>query len=108
MSALVATLHAAFHEPETRVYRYVQGTVWALILLSIVLLVAMIPMWAVVVLLAGAGFHLGIAATMHVGTFSWVALAAYPVLLHPETGARLWAWVRRRSGRDGEHRPVGA
>jgi voltage-gated potassium channel len=32
-------LHAAFHEPSTRLYRYVQGAVWALIVLSIVLLV---------------------------------------------------------------------
>ncbi len=39
MSALSASLHAAFHEPRTRVYRWVQGTVWTLILLSIVFLV---------------------------------------------------------------------
>ena len=39
MSALSAGLHAAFHEPRTRVYRVVQGSVWSLILLSIVLLV---------------------------------------------------------------------
>jgi voltage-gated potassium channel len=32
-------LHAAFHEPETRIYRIVQGFVWALIVLSILLLV---------------------------------------------------------------------
>lgn len=32
-------LHAAFHEPETRLYAYVQGVVWALILVSILLLV---------------------------------------------------------------------
>ncbi len=31
-------LHAAFHEPGTRIYRVVQGTVWGLILLSIALL----------------------------------------------------------------------
>ncbi len=31
-------IHAAFHEPGTTIYRWVQGTVWALILLSIVLL----------------------------------------------------------------------
>lgn len=31
-------VHAAFHQPETRIYRWVQGIVWALILLSIVLL----------------------------------------------------------------------
>lgn len=45
MSALAAHLHAAFHEPRTRVYRYVQGAVWALILLSILLLIieALLP-----------------------------------------------------------------
>ncbi len=31
-------IHAAFHEPGTALYRWVQGVVWALILLSIVLL----------------------------------------------------------------------
>ena len=31
-------IHAAFHEPGTAIYRWVQGTVWGLILLSIVLL----------------------------------------------------------------------
>ena len=40
MRSLVKHLHAAFHEPDTRVYAYVQGLVWALILLSILLLVA--------------------------------------------------------------------
>ena len=32
------SVHAAFHQPDTRIYRWVQGIVWALILLSIVLL----------------------------------------------------------------------
>jgi len=36
---MVASLHAAFHDPSTRIYRYVQGAVWALIVLSITLLV---------------------------------------------------------------------
>jgi voltage-gated potassium channel len=39
MKALTAALHAAFHDPGTRVYRWTQGTVWALIVLSISLLV---------------------------------------------------------------------
>ena len=45
MKALVANLHAAFHEPATRIYRWVQGTVWALIVLSIAFLVteALLP-----------------------------------------------------------------
>ena len=32
---MTAALHAAFHEPATRIYRVVQGTVWALILVSV-------------------------------------------------------------------------
>ena len=40
MRSLFANLHAAFHEPETRIYRVVQGAVWTLIVLSIVVLVA--------------------------------------------------------------------
>ena len=39
MNVLLATLHAAFHEPETGPYRVVQSVVWALILLSIASLV---------------------------------------------------------------------
>lgn len=40
MRVLASHLHAAFHKPETRVYVYVQGVVWALILASIALLAA--------------------------------------------------------------------
>lgn len=38
-------IHAAFHQPGTRIYRVVQGTVWGLILLSIALLAveALVP-----------------------------------------------------------------
>ncbi len=45
MRALAGLLHAAFHEPDTALYRYVQGTVWTLILTSILLLVveALLP-----------------------------------------------------------------
>jgi voltage-gated potassium channel len=39
MSVLTAHVHAAFHEPGARIYRVVQGTVWALIVLSILFLV---------------------------------------------------------------------
>ena len=39
MSRLSNSLRAAFHEPETTAYRYTQGLVWGLIVLSIVLLV---------------------------------------------------------------------
>jgi voltage-gated potassium channel len=38
MPSLYSQIHAAFHEPSTRVYRGVQGAVWALILLSIAIL----------------------------------------------------------------------
>ncbi len=39
MKTLADALHAAFHEPGTRIYRVVQGGVWALIVISIALLV---------------------------------------------------------------------
>lgn len=38
MRTPVAHIHAAFHEPSTRIYRVVQGTIWALIVLSIAML----------------------------------------------------------------------
>lgn len=41
------------------------------------------------VLLAGLSMHLGILVLMNVGPFSYVAVAAYPALLHPEV-ARSW------------------
>jgi voltage-gated potassium channel len=40
MNALAKSIHAAFHDPSTRIYRYVQGAVWALIVVSIGMLVA--------------------------------------------------------------------
>lgn len=45
MTALVVGIHAAFHEPSTRIYRVVQGVVWAFIVASILLLVveAVVP-----------------------------------------------------------------
>jgi len=45
MRVLADSLHAAFHEPGSRIYRVVQGTVWALIVLSISSLVieALLP-----------------------------------------------------------------
>lgn len=49
-----------------------------------------------IVLLLGAGFHLGIAASMNVGPFSWVSLAMYPILLHPDTARDLYQWLRKR------------
>ena len=39
MGTLAVALHAAFHDPGTRAYRWTQGAVWALIVLSISLLV---------------------------------------------------------------------
>ncbi|MCP4804470.1 MAG: HTTM domain-containing protein [Proteobacteria bacterium] len=50
--------------------------------------------WHWPLIVVGAGMHLGIAATMDVGTFSWISLALYPCLLRPE----LFARFRRRGG----------
>lgn len=55
-------------------------------------------------LLLGVGLHLGIAMLMDVGKFSWVCLACYPVLLHPEVAKGQWrkfqAWrIRSNSSR---------
>lgn len=46
------------------------------------------------VLLAGVAFHLGVLALMSVGAFSFVALSAYPALLHPEAARAVWERVR--------------
>lgn len=67
MRALAGLLHAAFHEPETVVYRYVQGTVWALILTSIFLLV-------VEVLLPVDGFAVVAVRRIDVGLLSIFAV----------------------------------
>ena len=40
MKCFTDHIHAAFHQPQTRIYRVVQGFVWALIFLSIATLVA--------------------------------------------------------------------
>lgn len=58
-----------------------------------VLLRRLNPLW----LLLGLVFHLGVLALMNVGPFSFVALCAYPLLLHPEAGRRLW---ERQRGTD--------
>jgi hypothetical protein len=51
------------------------------------------------VLAVGAAMHVGILSLMDVGPFSYVALAAYPALLHPEVAAGMWArWEARRHG----------
>jgi len=39
MTAMTDGLHAAFHDPSTRIYRWTQGIVWALIVSSITLLI---------------------------------------------------------------------
>jgi hypothetical protein len=49
------------------------------------------------VLLVGIMMHLGILLLMNVGPFSYVAIAAYPVLLHPQTAQAWWQrWQARR------------
>jgi hypothetical protein len=46
----------------------------------------------------GAMMHLGILLLMNVGPFSYCALAAYPVLLHPEIARAIHArWTARRA-----------
>ena len=48
-------------------------------------------------LLAGVLMHLGIGLFMNVGPFSWIALAVYPVLLHPAVAHDWWQrWQQRR------------
>ena len=46
-------------------------------------------------LILGTSLHLGILATMHVNTFSLIALAGYPVLASPGE----WTWVRAQGSR---------
>jgi len=46
-------------------------------------------------LAVGTLFHLSLVVLMNVGPFSIITLCAYPVLLHPEAGQRLWARLRR-------------
>jgi hypothetical protein len=51
-------------------------------------------------LLAGVCMHVGILLTLRVNTFSFVSIAAYPILLHPDVdvralGDRISAWFRR-------------
>lgn len=46
MASLVEAVHAAFHRPETRIYRLVQSAVWVFIALSVVLLVLEATPWA--------------------------------------------------------------
>lgn len=41
----------------------------------------------------GLAFHAATVLTLHVNTFGLVAVAAYPVILHPQSWARLWAWA---------------
>jgi len=102
---MITSLHAAFHKPETPIYRYVQGSIWALILLSILLLVvewllpegspadAMVH-WADRVLLA----IFAVEILIRVGTFRPPALVVYrrPPLgrLRTHVLARLWYLAR--------------
>jgi hypothetical protein len=51
------------------------------------------------VLLAGVFTHIGILLLMNVGPFSYVAIAAYPVLLHPQTAERWWMRWQASRGR---------
>jgi hypothetical protein len=44
----------------------------------------------------GAFFHLALAATTELGIFPWAMLALYPVWLHPDELAKVFAFARRR------------
>lgn len=79
---------------------------WALPIMAIVTVV-----WEVVfplliwfkrftppLLVVGAMFHVILLLTMWVGPFAFVALAAYPVMLHPDYALVVYRWVARRCG----------
>lgn len=46
------------------------------------------------VLAAGVVFHLTLLVLMDVGSFGYMSLAAYPVLLHPESARTLWERIK--------------
>ena len=81
---------------------WVSGQRWLLVPLcwTTVLFEASVPLliwwrrtnpWLLAV---GVLMHLGIRVFMNVGPFSYVALAAYPALLHPEVARRLYERAR--------------
>ena len=94
----------------TRLGAWLSGRLWRAMPLGILTVIfeASFPLLILLrraqpwVLLLGLCFHAGIAMLMNVGTFSWVAIAAYPVLLHPETAHRSYLFLRRRLGRERE------
>jgi Vitamin K-dependent gamma-carboxylase len=48
----------------------------------------------------GIGMHIGIWMTMEVGPFTWISLAFYPALVHPDEWRRALSWFRQvRAGR---------
>ena len=49
-----------------------------------------------ILLAMGLTMHLGILFLMDVGPFSYCAVAAYPVLLHPDVARRIWQWLDAR------------
>jgi len=61
--------------------------------------------WALV----GVGLHVSILVLLDVGPFSWISLAYYPCLFHPdevEAGLRRLGRIGRRLGRVGRARPA--
>lgn len=82
------------------------GLSWFTVAFETVFPVAvLLPVLNPLVLLAGVLFHLGVGATMYVGSFSWVSLAAYPILLHPRYAERIWRAVTSRVRGFGAQRP---
>jgi len=99
MMTLVANLRAAFHEPSTRIYSVVQGTVWGLIVSSVLLLIveALLPDGSPLELLVGRLDQILLAIfaveiVLRVGTFFPPALRVF----HPPRMDRLRAHLRAR------------
>lgn len=46
----------------------------------------------------GIGMHLGIWMAMEVGPFTWISLAFYPALAHPDEWRRAFSWLRQALG----------
>ncbi len=101
MSALAEALQSALHRPETRLYRWIQGAVWALIVVSVVLFVVHLALdeahplqpW-----LEGADWVLLLFFTVEIALrVATVRPAGFDILeLNPagRLGAHLWARLR--------------
>lgn len=98
---LGARIHAAFHEPDTQIYRVVQGVVWGLIFLSIVMLIveSMLPRDRAVV----ATLHIidrivlvlfALEYILRVGSYSPPALQVFKRGPFVQLRMHIWARIR--------------